>query len=146
MLILAIYVYWKISLKSSETQFMSLKILLISSLHQIWIKMFFLLIFDSALKAGMSAGSEMVNLLMLVARACTDITDFFIISEAKSDGLGIHTKWWEPDLHSLVYLYLYLHFLSAELTFPLTKNVKIPTPLYRCKPTPIVHSIMLSNF
>lgn len=40
----------------------------------------------------MSVGSEVVNLLMLMARACIDIEDFIIISETKSNGLGIYTK------------------------------------------------------
>lgn len=71
---------------------MELKILFISSLHQVWTKVFFHIVFDSALKVGMSVGSEVVSLLILMARACIDIVDFIIISEMKSNGLGIYTK------------------------------------------------------
>lgn len=47
------------------------------------IKDFFLTVFDSALKVGMSVGSEVVNLLMLMARAYIDMEDFILISETK---------------------------------------------------------------
>lgn len=40
----------------------------------------------------MSVGSEVVNLLMLMARAYIDMEDFILISETKWNGLGIYTK------------------------------------------------------
>lgn len=69
---------------------MGLKILFISSFHQVWTKIFFLIVFESALEVGISVGSEVVNLLMLVARACLKIVDFIIISETKSNSLVIY--------------------------------------------------------
>lgn len=65
---------------------MELKSLFISSLYP-WTKIFFLIVFDSALKVGMSVVS-----LILMARACIDIVDFITISETKSNGLEIYTK------------------------------------------------------
>lgn len=69
---------------------MELKTLFISSLYP-WTKIFFLIVFDSALKVGMSVGSKVVSLI-LMARACIDIVDFITISETKANGLEIYTK------------------------------------------------------
>lgn len=82
---LILHVCWKISLKSRQICFMELKILFISSFHQVWTKISFLIVFDSAL-------SSEVGILMLMARARIDVVDFIIISETKSNGLGIYTK------------------------------------------------------
>lgn len=119
---------------------------------QAWTKIIFLILFDSVLfntvfKVGMSVGGGGGRSPHALGPVMHWHHGLYHNSQGK-------TKW-PRDLHKVMRAKptsscLHVSFPSfpfCRIDISSSRNVRtVPPPLHRCKPTPIVNSIMLSNY